>query len=48
MKHFLIYTNKNKDHNLTVTTQIKDYLEHCGQKVSVKVKEADWKSTPQD
>lgn len=43
MKHFLIYTNRNKDHNLETTERIRSYLEERGQKVSVRVKEADWK-----
>jgi len=44
MKHFLIYTNKNKDRDLEMTNRIKDYLENRGQKVSLRVKDADWKS----
>lgn len=43
MKHFLIYTNKNKDHNLETTECIRQYLERKEQKVSVMVKDADWK-----
>jgi NAD+ kinase len=42
MKHFLIYTNKNKDKDLMTTNRIKSYLECRGQKVTLKVKEADW------
>lgn len=42
MSHFLIYTNKNKDKDLRVTNQIKSYLECRGQKVTLKIKEADW------
>lgn len=42
MKHFLVYTNRNKDRDLVVTNRIKDYLEVKGQKVSLKIKEADW------
>lgn len=42
MKHFLIYTNQNKDKNLVVTNRIRGYLESKGVKVSVKKKEADW------
>lgn len=42
MKHFLIYTNRNKDKDLAVTGRIKAYLEQNGQKVSVRVKSADW------
>lgn len=44
MKHFLIYTNKNKDRNLEITNRIKDYLENKNQRVSILVKDADWKS----
>lgn len=43
MKHFLIYTNKNKDHNLDTTEFIRQYLEQKMQKVSLVVKDADWK-----
>lgn len=43
MKHFLIYTNKNKDRNLEITNRIKDYLENKKQRVSLLVKDADWK-----
>lgn len=43
MKHFLIYTNRNKDRNLEMTERIRSYLEDKGQKVSVRIKEADWK-----
>jgi len=42
MKHFLIYTNQNKDKNLVVTNHIREYLERKGAKVSIKKKEADW------
>ncbi len=48
MKHFLIYTNKNKDQNLEITNRIKDYLESKGQRVSLRVKDADWKSRNQE
>lgn len=43
MKHFLIYTNRHKDEELKTTKRIQNYLEDKGQKVSVKLKEADWK-----
>lgn len=43
MKHFLIYTNRNKDHNMKTTERIRSYLEEKGQKVSIRVKDADWK-----
>lgn len=43
MKHFLIYTNRNKDPKLETTGRIKAYLEDRGQRVSVRTKEADWK-----
>lgn len=42
MKHFLIYTNKNKDRDLRSTNQIKGYLERSGQKVTLMIKESDW------
>lgn len=42
MKHFLIYTNKNKDKDLVTTYRIKSYLECKGQKVTLKIKESDW------
>jgi len=43
MKHFLIYTNKNKDHNLDTTEYIRKYLEQKEQKVTLMVKDAGWK-----
>ena len=43
MKHFLIYTNKHKDSGLTVTERIKQYLTERGQRVTVVLKEEDWK-----
>lgn len=46
MKHFLIYTNKHKDQNLETTEFIRNYLEIRGQRVTVKLKEADWKEKP--
>ena len=42
MKHFLIYTNKNKDKNLVNTSRIKSYLECMGQRVTLKIKEKSW------
>jgi len=42
MKHFLIYTNKNKDQDLISTYRIKSYLECKGQKVTLMIKEKDW------
>lgn len=44
MKHFLIYTNRMKDPDLETTNRIREYLENKGQRVSLIVKEADWKS----
>lgn len=41
MKHFLIYTNGNKDHGLEVTNRIREYLEAKGQQVSVMLKSQD-------
>lgn len=46
MKHFLIYTNKHKDKDLQTTERIRSFLEGKGQKVTLKIKEADWKTTP--
>lgn len=43
MKHFLIYTNKYKDRNLEITKYIRDFLETKGQRVTLRVKEKDWK-----
>ena len=43
MKHFLIYTNRHKDKNLTVTERIRSYLETKGQRVSLKTEGIDWK-----
>lgn len=48
MSHFLIYTNRNKDGDLRVTNQIKSYLERRGQKVTLKIKEADWAAEPSE
>lgn len=44
MKHFLIFSNKYKDKNLFFTNRIVSYLNVKGQKVTLQVKEADWKS----
>lgn len=46
MKHFLIYTNGHKDKGLSITKRIQSYLECKEQRVTVKVKEADWKNRP--
>lgn len=43
MKHFLIYTNKHKDSGLTVTEHIRQYLSAKGHRVTVVLKEEDWK-----
>lgn len=48
MKHFLIYTNQQKDKKLKTTEHIRRYLEEKGQKVSVKINTADWKDKSQD
>lgn len=48
MKHFLIYTNGHKDKGLSITKRIQSYLECKEQRVTVKVKEADWKNRPQE
>lgn len=47
MKHFLIYTNKHKDKDLQTTERIRSFLEEKGQKVTLKIKEADWKTVPE-
>ncbi|MBO4981476.1 MAG: NAD(+)/NADH kinase [Lachnospiraceae bacterium] len=44
MKHFLIYSSTYKDKNLFITNRIVSHLQTKGQKVTVKLKEADWKS----
>lgn len=41
MKHFLIYTNKNKDCRLETTEHIRTYLTERGQRVTVMVREPD-------
>lgn len=46
MKHFLIYTNKHKDKDLQTTERIRSFLEKKGQKVTLKIKDADWKEKP--
>lgn len=43
MKHFLIYTNKNKDSRLKTTEHIRTYLAERGQRVTVLVREPDRK-----
>lgn len=43
MKHFLIYTNKHKDKQLEITNRVCSYLEKRGQKVTLRIKETDWK-----
>lgn len=48
MKHFLIYTNKHKDKMLATTEYIRSYLATRGQKVSLRIKEADWKERPEE
>ncbi|MCM1187954.1 MAG: NAD(+)/NADH kinase [bacterium] len=37
MKHFLIYTNRHKDRDLSTTKRIRAFLEERGQKVTVRV-----------
>lgn len=44
MRHFLIYANKYKDKDLQVTNRAVSHLENKGIKVTLKVKEADWKA----
>lgn len=41
-KHFLIYTNKNKDTHLEMTNRIEKYLKGKDQQVSVVLKGEDW------
>lgn len=48
MKHFLIYTNKHKDKDLAITERIRSFLEVKGQKVTLKIKDADWKEKPME
>lgn len=45
-KHFIIYTNKNKDIRLETTERIRKYLEDKGQQVSVVLKGEDWEEKP--
>ncbi|MBQ7926154.1 MAG: NAD(+)/NADH kinase [Lachnospiraceae bacterium] len=45
MKEFLIFTNKHKDPELTVTRRIEHYLNAHGAGVSVHVLQSDWKRT---
>jgi NAD+ kinase len=42
MKHFLIYTNRNKDQGMEVTNRIKVYLEERGQRATIMVKKPGW------
>ncbi len=44
MKHFLIYSNGYKDKGLAVTGRVVKHLESRGQRATLKLKEADWKS----
>lgn len=43
MKHFLIYSNTHKDKDLSTTNRIRDYLTVKQQKVTIILKEEDWK-----
>ncbi len=43
MKKFLIFTNAHKDHQLTVSKRISNYLENKGAEVTLKVLQSDWK-----
>jgi len=43
MKHFLVFSNRQKDKNLETTKRIADYLELKGQKATVRAEEKDWK-----
>ncbi|MCM1569366.1 MAG: NAD(+)/NADH kinase [Roseburia sp.] len=43
MKHFLIYTNENKDKELEITERIRRFLTDRGQRVTLCVRAANWK-----
>lgn len=43
MRHFLIYTNVNKDVELKTTKKIQDYLQNRGVKVTILEEKGDWK-----
>lgn len=43
MKHFLIYTNRSKDKGLEITERIRRYLTDRGQRVTLCIKESNWK-----
>lgn len=45
-KHFLIYTNQNKDSSLEMTERIRKYLYDKGQQVSLVLKGEDWEKEP--
>lgn len=45
-KHFLIYTNKNKDYHLETTEQIRKYLEDKGQQITLALKGENWEEKP--
>lgn len=47
MKHFLLYVNQHKDHDLQITKKIKEYFEERGQKVSLCIKTSDWRGEQQ-
>lgn len=47
-KHFLIYTNRHKDGQMAVTERIRKYLEEHGQRVSLRIKDRDWKENPEE
>ncbi|HIW80209.1 MAG TPA: NAD(+)/NADH kinase [Candidatus Acetatifactor stercoripullorum] len=44
MKHFLIYTNRHKDKNLAATERIRSYLQQKGQRVTVLIREPEYKN----
>lgn len=48
MKHFLIYINQHKDKQLNATERIRSYLEAKGQRVTLKVKDTDWKKVSEE
>lgn len=48
MKHFLIYTNRHKDKDMTTTGRISAYLGRLGQRVSVLSEDGIWQEQGKD
>jgi NAD+ kinase len=42
MKHFLIYTNRNKDKGMEITERIRSFLEERGQRCTIMMKQPGW------